>query len=489
MSTVFNEDEERALLDGDVIEGKELMVIEENDDTNENNNEDVDDNVDQIDDENGGEEETYSDMERRKKRAQRKKEKREKRAKRKEKKRQQQTEEEEIPQQVNENIDEELNSEDDEVEEEVKELIKPPLNLVHVNAKTIPQNSHIMKLKLLNILGIQPKPFDPSTYDDDESEDIVQDRKSFNLESVIRWKWGLDSNGRPIKESNTRLVQWSDGSCHLFIGSESLELKEHELNTEQFYVYSSHDGFIECEGKVNSRVTIRPTNIRSKVHQRLSKDIQDKTKKVGKIKSVQAGDPETERLRKTLTDELAKKSRRSSSANSINSYLEGDDNDSPSRFKSTGRSARQSTKSTSTASRKKSQSTSPGKRKSYDDYDDDDDYSDSDDSDYDDDEEDEDNDFIVDDDEEVYDDEEEENDEFINSNPKGSSSKKRDRENPSALMDIKKSQQQQKDSPNTKSSSNNTKPSQTIVEEDDDELTRKQVKKHKKIVETGSDDE
>eukprot|EP01132_Coremiostelium_polycephalum_P008254 gene8254-10142_t len=216
---------------------------------------------------------------------------------------------EEIPEEGEEDLEydrkknrfnEQLNSDDDmrddEEEEDIKEVISEPIDLVHINTPRVPPVK-LMKLKLLNILGIQPKPFDPLTFEEDEDTfEEVGGKQRSNVESVIRWRWGLDDNGRPIKESNTRLVKWSDGSCHLFIGSEVLEVREQELGGDHFYVYSSQDSFIECEGKIDSRMNIRPTDIRSKVHQRLSESIAGRTKKVSKIKSIQTTmDPEKEK--------------------------------------------------------------------------------------------------------------------------------------------------------------------------------------------------
>eukprot|EP01133_Synstelium_polycarpum_P018951 gene18951-22679_t len=127
-------------------------------------------------------------------------------------------------------------------------------------------------------------------------EDVDESGKRSNVESVIRWRWVMDNHGRAARQSNTRLVEWEDGSQHLYIGTEVLEMKEQELGGEQFYIYSQQDGFIECEGKLDARVNFRPTNIHSKVHKRLSESVMTRTKKVSKIKSIQTNvDPELEK--------------------------------------------------------------------------------------------------------------------------------------------------------------------------------------------------
>ncbi|EGG23134.1 RNA polymerase II complex component [Cavenderia fasciculata] len=219
--------------------------------------------------------------------------------------------------------------------EELKEVIRPPVHLTHIDSTPLPK-AKIMKLKVLNILGIQPIPFHPKSYEKDE--EIAERGRPSNVESVIRWRWALDQHGRPTKESNTRLIQWSDGSTHLFIGNEALEVKEHELAGDQFYVYNKQDNFIECEGKVDSKIAIRPTKVRSKAHMRLRESIASRTQKSAKIKSiVTTVDPEKEKVqreraeaekiriargqRDTKVNKLAQK------LNLDTKYLEGEDGD------------------------------------------------------------------------------------------------------------------------------------------------------------------
>ncbi|EFA80186.1 RNA polymerase II complex component [Heterostelium album PN500] len=192
-------------------------------------------------------------------------------------------------------------------EEEEKDVIGPPINLVHINKDPLPRRSKLMKLKVLNILGIQPQPFSIKTFNEDEP---VERRKS-NVESVIRWRWGVGEGGVEMKESNTRFVRWEDGSSHLFIGNEVLEVKEHELGGDHIYIYSSQDGFLECEGKLDSRLNIRPTDITSKVHRRLAESATSRSKKVGRIKTIQTTiDPEKDKEAKERFEAEIIRSRR-----------------------------------------------------------------------------------------------------------------------------------------------------------------------------------
>jgi len=339
---------------------------------------------------------------------------------------------------------------DDEGEEyeEKKEVIRPPIELQHIDTEPLPP-SRVMKLKLLNILGIQPKPFDRDMFEADEGLDNPETSKSkFNIESVIRWRWTLDDNGRPTKESNTRLVRWSDGSAHLFIGSEVLEIKEQDLNSDQFYVYSQQDKFIECERKINSKLSIIPTNIRSKVHQRLSESVSKYSSKGSKIKSIHTHlDPEKEKeKREKLEAEKLRKERMEAEKKGqsmTSQFLEGGDDEELDSYRNEG-----------------------------DNFIDDSEVLSDEDGDYEEEEEEEEDDYSEDSDGEYIE------KKFTKSS--SSSKKKRDREDPSKLMNIKRS---------GNNSSSRKKIEKDVFGEDDEDDEPVVSKKPKKRIFDSEDDE
>ena len=77
------------------------------------------------------------------------------------------------------------------------------------------------------VIGLQVKPFDDENYNlaDDQPQGTETDEAPKNM---IRWRFKRDANknimkdesGNPIRESNSRVVRWSDGSLQLFIGSD-----------------------------------------------------------------------------------------------------------------------------------------------------------------------------------------------------------------------------------------------------------------------------
>lgn len=60
--------------------------------------------------------------------------------------------------------------------------------------------SKLYHVRIPNILGIDPKPFDPNSYEEVKLVDEEGNAKKThtNPETVIRWRYELDSNGIPI---------------------------------------------------------------------------------------------------------------------------------------------------------------------------------------------------------------------------------------------------------------------------------------------------
>lgn len=60
------------------------------------------------------------------------------------------------------------------------------------------------------------RPFDPQYYEDEfEDEEMLDEegrtRLKLKVENTIRWRSRRDEEGNEIKESNARIVKWSDG--------------------------------------------------------------------------------------------------------------------------------------------------------------------------------------------------------------------------------------------------------------------------------------
>lgn len=54
-------------------------------------------------------------------------------------------------------------------------------------------------------------------------------RIKLKVSNTIRWREFLDDDGNHVKESNARMVRWSDGSMSLHLGNEIFDVYRQPL--------------------------------------------------------------------------------------------------------------------------------------------------------------------------------------------------------------------------------------------------------------------
>mmetsp|Transcript_19391 Transcript_19391/g.23173 ORF Transcript_19391/g.23173 Transcript_19391/m.23173 type:complete len:397 (-) Transcript_19391:160-1350(-) len=161
-------------------------------------------------------------------------------------------------------------------------------------------------LKTSNILGIEPRPFNPETHVPEGA--VVTDesgRSTVKLaQNTVRWRYVVNSAGDVVRESNARIVRWSDGSQQLLLGDEVLDLSELPCSVDQNYLYTRHPGLIQCLGQINTKINYRPTSLLSKSHKKLTAIVDKTHQKVKKVqKTVVLVDPEREKERREKAEE------------------------------------------------------------------------------------------------------------------------------------------------------------------------------------------
>ena len=92
-------------------------------------------------------------------------------------------------------------------------------------------------VKLPNFLSMESRPFDPKTYEDEMDEDQNQDeegrtRLKLKVENTIRWRQRFDKDLNVVRESNARMVKWSDGSYSLHLGNEIFDVHKQPLQSD-----------------------------------------------------------------------------------------------------------------------------------------------------------------------------------------------------------------------------------------------------------------
>lgn len=176
----------------------------------------------------------------------------------------------------------------------------PKLTSWSVPEATSTKTKELYITKLPNILGIQTEAFDPESYFPAEEEEVF----GAAVHNLMRWRYQKDSKGNEVRindvlqrESNTRLVEWEDGSWTLHVGNEAFEVDCLKTAQGDFaglngYLYLSHTATHEGEtmatvleslGPMNERWTVRPSSLQSEAHKNLTVAVRQKTIKRARI--------------------------------------------------------------------------------------------------------------------------------------------------------------------------------------------------------------
>jgi len=208
-------------------------------------------------------------------------------------------------------------------------------------------------VKLPNFLSVESRPFDSQTYEDEMDEDQNQQdeegrtRLKLKVENTIRWRQGFDKDGNPVKESNARIVKWSDGSLSLHLGSEIFDVHKQPLQSDFNHLFIRQGTGLQGQAVFKTKLSFRPHSTDSQTHKKMTLSMADRSSKSNQIKVIsQVGvDPEANRwermkkeeqgLREAMRRDANKKRVREkgSSKGLSGGYLEdGDDSDNDAAF-------------------------------------------------------------------------------------------------------------------------------------------------------------
>ncbi|KAF5178473.1 Leo1-like protein [Thalictrum thalictroides] len=158
-------------------------------------------------------------------------------------------------------------------------------------------------IKVSNIMGIDPKPFDPKTYVEEDMfvTDESGSKKRIRLENnIVRWRNIRKPDGTRTRESNARFVKWSDGSLQLLIGNEVLDISVQEAQHDQAHLFLRHGkGILQSQGRLQKKMRFMPSSLSSNSHRLLTALVDSRHKKVYKVKNcITDIDPEREKEEK-----------------------------------------------------------------------------------------------------------------------------------------------------------------------------------------------
>ncbi|XP_062187088.1 protein LEO1 homolog [Phragmites australis] len=175
--------------------------------------------------------------------------------------------------------------------------VGPPLDLV-VPLKQPPARPDRMNvIKVSNIMGIDPKPFDPKTYVEEDVfvTDESGTKKRIRLEdNIVRWRTVKNADGTTSCESNARFVKWKDGTMQLLIGNEVLDISVHDAHHDQSHLFLRNGkGILQSQGRLLQKMRFMPSSLSSKSHRLLTALVDSQNKKTVKMqKWFESKDPE-----------------------------------------------------------------------------------------------------------------------------------------------------------------------------------------------------
>lgn len=191
----------------------------------------------------------------------------------------------------------------DEREEEQPEEI--PITRIEVEIPKIPTElgNDIHFVKLPNFLSVDTHPYDPSWYEDEIDEDEILDeegrhRLKLKVESTIRWRTVVDENGVSLKESNARIVKWSDGSMSLHLGSEIFDIHKQSLMAgDNNHLFIRQGTGLQGQAVFKTKLTFRPHSTDSFTHRKMTLSLAERSHKTQKIRVLPnvGKDPEAHR--------------------------------------------------------------------------------------------------------------------------------------------------------------------------------------------------
>lgn len=141
-------------------------------------------------------------------------------------------------------------------------------------------------LRLPNFLNIEPHPFHPATYEDEAARETLDEegrmRLKLRVENTIRWRFRRtlnedgtegdierDEHGEPVRESNARVVKWSDGSLSLHLGDEIFDVNVAPLTGNYEHLFVRQGNGLVGVGIFRTKLGIRPHSTDSQTHKKV----------------------------------------------------------------------------------------------------------------------------------------------------------------------------------------------------------------------------
>merc|ERR1719300_1610425 len=168
-------------------------------------------------------------------------------------------------------------------------------------------------VKLPNFLSMESRAFDPDNYEDEMDDDNSQQdeegrtRLKLKVENTIRWRQYYDKDGNVQKQSNARVVKWSDGSYSLHLGNEIFDVYNQPLQSDFNHLFIRQGTGLQGQAVFRTKLSFRPHSTDSQTHKKMTLSMADRSSKTNQIKviSMVGADPDVNRWGRIKAEESA----------------------------------------------------------------------------------------------------------------------------------------------------------------------------------------
>ncbi|KAG6910235.1 hypothetical protein DXG01_012370 [Tephrocybe rancida] len=205
-------------------------------------------------------------------------------------------------------------------------------------------------IRMPNFVKVDSKPFHPDTYmgpehDDEELGENIRERSmsiKLKVENTVRWRWTKDEAGVDRRQSNSRIIRWSDGTLSLRLGKELFDINQ-SLDTSAgvprqligsqapqstqasqsqsdvplksqglTYLVAQHkrSQVLQSEAVVTGYMSLRPTGMQSETHRMLVRAVGQKHNKVARLRMAPDPTMDPEREKMELMKQSARKTKK-----------------------------------------------------------------------------------------------------------------------------------------------------------------------------------
>lgn len=108
-------------------------------------------------------------------------------------------------------------------------------------------------------------PFHPDTYDGEDlrptstTDDFGITKTKQATPNVVRWRWAINNKGEKVRQSNSKIVRWSDGTLCLYIGNESFTISESTFKVPYVLCAKGQEA-LDSHGSMTARLMFQPNS-------------------------------------------------------------------------------------------------------------------------------------------------------------------------------------------------------------------------------------